>query len=140
LLSSAVASRERYEHRKWDYKHQVLEARYMPPWRIFLWVKFVEIVLQARPKALWRSLLQPDRAARHGMLWFTRMGRRVLIHEWWNFFFSDRRVRNGPTLEQFWGAPQDRQEIPLRIFRQRDLAKATPTVVITENPIVGTQP
>ena len=106
------------DQRLWDYKHQVLKTVNMPPWRIFLWVKFIEIVLQARPKALWRSYLQPDKAARHGMNWFTRMGRRVLLHEWWNFWFSDRRVIDGPTLEQFWGAPQDRQEIPLRIESQ----------------------
>lgn len=100
---------------KWDYKHQVLETIHMPPWRIFLWVKFIEIVLQARPKALWRSLLQPDRAARHGMNWFTRMGRRVLFHEWKHFWFHDRRTREGPTLAEFWGEPQDHEEIPLQV-------------------------
>ncbi|NET47859.1 MAG: magnesium-protoporphyrin IX monomethyl ester anaerobic oxidative cyclase [Merismopedia sp. SIO2A8] len=100
---------------KWDYKHQVLETIHLRPWRIFLWVKFIELVLQLRPKALWRSLFQPDRAARHGMAWFTRMGRRVFIHEWWSFFRRDRRVTDGPTLAEFWGAPQDHQEIPLQI-------------------------
>jgi anaerobic magnesium-protoporphyrin IX monomethyl ester cyclase len=113
-----IASQRRViqlDQQKWDYKHQVLETPHMPPWRIFLWVKFIEILLQARPKALWRSFLQPDRSARHGMFWFTRMGRRVLVHEWYSFLFRDRRVKNGPTLEQFWGAPQDHQEIPLRI-------------------------
>nr|MBX2865449.1 magnesium-protoporphyrin IX monomethyl ester cyclase [Leptolyngbyaceae cyanobacterium MAG.088] len=106
------------DQRKWDYKHQVLETVHMPPWRIFLWVKFIEIVLQARPKALWRSFLQPDRASRHGMNWFTRMGRRVLFHEWTNFWFCDRRTNTGPTLAEFWGAPQDHQEVPLRVSRQ----------------------
>ncbi|MEO1127409.1 MAG: magnesium-protoporphyrin IX monomethyl ester cyclase, partial [Cyanobacteria bacterium J06639_16] len=95
------------DQQKWDYKHQVLETLHMAPWRIFLWVKFMEVVLQARPKAIWRAFLQPDRAARHGQRWFTRMGRRVFVHEFWHFFFRDRRVSNGPTLEQFWGAPQD---------------------------------
>lgn len=103
------------DQRLWDYKHQVLETVHMPPWRIFLWVKLVEIVLQARPKALWRSLFQPDRAARHGMKWFTHMGKRVFLHEWWIFFFRDRLTRNGPTLAEFWGAPQDHEEIPLRL-------------------------
>lgn len=101
---------------KWDYKHQVLETPNLPPWRVFLWVKFIEIVLQARPKALWRSFLQPDRAARHGMNWFTRMGRRVFAREWWDFFFRDRRVSDGPTLEEFWGSPREDREIPLRIL------------------------
>lgn len=103
------------DKRKWDYKHQVLETRYMSPWRIFLWVKAIEIVLQARPKALWRAFMQPDRAARHGMNWFTRMGRRVIVHEFWNFIFHDSRIKDGPTLKEFWGTPQDHQEIPLRI-------------------------
>ena len=42
------------DQRLWDYKHQVLKTVNMSPWRIFLWVKFIELVLQARPKALWR--------------------------------------------------------------------------------------
>lgn len=104
------------DQRLWDYKHQVLKTKNMSPWRIFLWVKFIEIILQARPKAIWRSLFQPDLASRHGMNWFTRMGKRVLIHEWKNFFFSDHRVKDGPTLEEFWGSPQDHQEIPLRML------------------------
>jgi anaerobic magnesium-protoporphyrin IX monomethyl ester cyclase len=104
---------------KWDYKHQVLETRHMPPWRIFVWVKSIELIVQARPTALWRSFFQPDQASRHGMNWYTRMGRRVLVHEFWNFFFRDCRIRNGPTLGQFWGTPQDHQEIPLSISHQR---------------------
>jgi anaerobic magnesium-protoporphyrin IX monomethyl ester cyclase len=103
---------------KWDYKHQVLAATHMPPWRIFLWVKLIEILLQTRPKALWRLLFQPNKASRRGMYWFTLMGRRVLVHELINFFFGDRRVKNGPTLQEFWGMPQEHQEIPLSITRK----------------------
>ena len=121
------------DQRLWDYKHQVLATVNMPPWRIFLWVKFIELVLQARPKALWRSYLQPDKAARHGMNWFTRMGRRVLLHEWWNFWFCDRRVTDGPTLEQFWGAPQDLQEIPLRIESQPKSKRSTELTILENN-------
>ncbi|MEN9520452.1 MAG: hypothetical protein RLZZ381_3040 [Cyanobacteriota bacterium] len=112
------------DQRLWDYKHQVLKTINMPPWRIFLWVKFIELVLQARPKAIWRSYFQPDRAARHGMNWFTRMGKRVLFHEWWNFWFSDRRVTDGQTLAEFWGKPQDHQEIPLQIKSQENFVKS----------------
>lgn len=103
------------DQRLWDYKHQVLKTVNMPPWRIFLWVKLIELVLQARPKAIWRSYFQSDRAARHGMNWFTRMGRRVLFHEWYHFWFHDRRISSGPTLEQFWGAPQDDRQVPLSV-------------------------
>ncbi|HEY0720772.1 MAG TPA: magnesium-protoporphyrin IX monomethyl ester anaerobic oxidative cyclase, partial [Gammaproteobacteria bacterium] len=103
------------DQRLWDYKHQVLATRYMAPWRIFLWVKLVEVVLQARPKALWRSFFQPDPAARAGMRWYTRMGRRVWPYEWFNFLLRERRVKAGPTLEEFYGPPQEHLEVPLRI-------------------------
>jgi anaerobic magnesium-protoporphyrin IX monomethyl ester cyclase len=33
--------------------------------------------------------------------------------------FRDRRVKDGPTLAEFWGQPQDHQEVPLRIVRGR---------------------
>lgn len=111
---------------RWDYKHQVLSSRHMPAWRIFLWVKLIEVLVQARPRAIWRTFFNRDKAARHGMRWYTRMGRRVWFHEWKNFLFRDRR-KSGPTLEQFWGAPQDHEEVPLRIMRgkkQNQLADA----------------
>jgi anaerobic magnesium-protoporphyrin IX monomethyl ester cyclase len=117
----SIASERRViqlDQTKWDYKHQVLAATHMPPWRIFLWVKLIEILLQTRPKALWRLLFQPNKASRRGMHWFTLMGRRVLVHELINFFFGDRRVKNGPTLQEFWGMPQEHQEIPLSITRK----------------------
>ncbi|EAZ92297.1 B12-binding domain-containing radical SAM protein [Crocosphaera chwakensis] len=106
------------DQRNWDYKHQVLETYNMKPWRIFLWVKLIEIFLQLRPKALWRSFFQPDQAARYGMSWYTKMGRRVLVHECWNFLFRDRRISNGPTLKQFWGESQEDREIPLQLLTQ----------------------
>lgn len=124
------------DQRRWDYKHQVLETLHIPPWRIMLWVKFIELVLQARPKALWRAFFQPDKTARYGMRWFTRMGRRVWFHEWWTFLFRDLRVSDGPTLAQFWGEPQDLQEIPLRIGRQRNLDMKP----IAESAVTGDSP
>ena len=45
------------------------------------------------------------------------MGRRVWFHEMKNFLFNDRRVKDGPTLREFWGAQQDRQEVPVRVVR-----------------------
>ena len=109
------------DQRRWDYKHQVLATKRMPPWRVFLWVKFIEVCVQGRPKAFYRSFLQRDLAARRGMSWYTRMARRVWPHEMLDFFVN-RRVKNGPTLGEFWGAAQDREEIPLRITSKRSLA------------------
>lgn len=98
------------DRRRWDYKHQVLATRHMPPWRALLWVKFMEAALQCRPKALYRTFLQPDRRLRHAMRWYSEMGRRVWPFELRNFFLRDRRVKNGPTVAEFWGAPQDAEE------------------------------
>ena len=98
------------DRRRWDYKHQVLATRHMAPWRVLLWVKFMEAALQCRPKALYRTFLQPDRRLRYAMRWYSEMGRRVWPFELRNFFLRDRRKKNGPTVAEFWGAPQDAEE------------------------------
>ncbi|MDQ0466792.1 anaerobic magnesium-protoporphyrin IX monomethyl ester cyclase [Caulobacter ginsengisoli] len=98
------------DRRRWDYKHQVLATRHMPPWRVLLWVKFAEAVMQLRPRALWRVLTLKDPSVRRAQRWYYQMGRRVWPFELWNFLFRDRRVKDGPTLAEFWGAPQDAGE------------------------------
>ena len=95
---------------KWDYKHQVLALRHMSPLRLLVWVKAVEAVMQLRPRALWRVLAHHDRAIRAAQRWYYRIGRKVWFHEIGSFLFRERRQRNGPTLEEFWGAPQDAAE------------------------------
>jgi anaerobic magnesium-protoporphyrin IX monomethyl ester cyclase len=98
------------DQRRWDYKHQVLATRHMPPWRLIAWVKFIEAVVQLRPRALRRFIAHRDRRLRHGIRWYYRMGRRVWFHEIWNFLFRDRRLADGPSVAEFWGAPQDAEE------------------------------
>jgi len=98
------------DRRLWDYKHQVLATRFMPAWRVLLWFKFTELVVQLRPKALWRVLLHPDPGLRHAMRWYTRMGRRVWPHEVLGFLFRDRRTSHGPSVGEFWGKAQDQEE------------------------------
>lgn len=98
------------DRRRWDYKHQVLATRHMPPWRVLVWVKFAEAVMQLRPRALWRLLTLKDPSVRRAQRWYYQMGRRVWPFELFNFLFRDRRVKNGPTLAEFWGAPQDAGE------------------------------
>lgn len=95
------------DKRRWDYKHQVLASRHVPPWRTFATIKLIELLVQARPKALRRTYFHPDPTARHGMRWYARIGRRVWLHEVLCFLFRDRRVEAGPTVEEFWGPPQD---------------------------------
>jgi anaerobic magnesium-protoporphyrin IX monomethyl ester cyclase len=104
------------DRRRWDYKHQVLANRHVPPWRVLLWFKLTEMVLQGRPKALYRTFLQPDRRLRHAMRWYSQMGRRVWPYEILNFL-RDPLVSNGPTVHQFWGAPQDAEEESMAVMR-----------------------
>ncbi|MEI2456382.1 magnesium-protoporphyrin IX monomethyl ester anaerobic oxidative cyclase [Lysobacter firmicutimachus] len=126
----SVAARKviQTDPRKWDYKHQVLATRGVPPWRVLLWVKAIEAIMQLRPRALYRSLLHPDRDVLRGMRWYVRMGRRVWLRELFEFFFAGGRTRRGPSVEEFWGAslaehenalakPQ-RRRIPIRTLPQ----------------------
>jgi anaerobic magnesium-protoporphyrin IX monomethyl ester cyclase len=107
------------DRRRWDYKHQVLATRHAPPWRVLIWFKLTEVVLQARPKALYRTYLHPDPAVRDGMRWYSKMGRRVWPYEIKNFLFRERRVKNGPIVAAFWGAPQDLEEMALSVPREK---------------------
>ncbi|MCK6500148.1 MAG: radical SAM protein, partial [Nitrospira sp.] len=86
---------------RWDYKHQVLESRHVPNWRVLLWVKAIEAVCQLRPKALYRLLAHPDARVRAGMRWYSGIGRRVWIHEIVQWLFRDRRTASGPVLRDF---------------------------------------
>lgn len=88
--------------RYWDYKHQVLETPKVPAWRVFLWVKLIEAVLQLRPRALWRLWCQRDADLRHAQRWYTRMGRGVWLREWHDFL--TRRPSPGPTVAETLGA------------------------------------
>jgi anaerobic magnesium-protoporphyrin IX monomethyl ester cyclase len=97
------------DRRRWDYKHQVLATRHMPPWRVLLWFKFIEVVMQTRPRPLYRVLLHPDRGLRHAMRWYTQMGRRVWPYEIRNFLRDPLR-RHGPSVAAFWGEAQDAEE------------------------------
>jgi anaerobic magnesium-protoporphyrin IX monomethyl ester cyclase len=112
----------RTDLRQWDYKHQVMEVRRVPAWRVFLWVKLIEGVLQLRPRALWRAYFQPDLERRHAQRWYTRMGRGV-----WRSEFRDwlvQRTRPGPTVaEVLGGAPLPEQAMA----RGRPSRHAIPT-------------
>ncbi|WP_132255479.1 magnesium-protoporphyrin IX monomethyl ester anaerobic oxidative cyclase [Methylobacterium segetis] len=97
------------DRRKWDYKHQVLSTRNMAPWRVLLWFKATEMIVQMRPRALARVLFHSDPGLRHAMRWYTRMGRRVWIHEI-RGFLRDRLLKQGPSVRAFWGGSQDAEE------------------------------
>jgi anaerobic magnesium-protoporphyrin IX monomethyl ester cyclase len=107
---------------KWDYKHQVLSMRHMPPWRVFLWVKFVEVMAQTRPRALMRLIWHPDKKIRHAIRWYYRMGRRVWFHEMISFFLRETRVKDGMTVRAFLGAAQDAEEESMAVKKRKAAA------------------
>lgn len=101
---ATVAHREvvQPDTRLWDYKHQVL-ASALPPWRVLLWVKAIEVALQLRPQALARTFLSRDAEFRHGMQWYVKIGRRVWFREVGEFLFGPRPAGTGVRLGAFWG-------------------------------------
>lgn len=113
--------------RKWDYKHQVLATSRVPPWRVLLWVKAIEVIMQMRPRALCRSLFHPDRRVLHGMRWYVKMGRRVWFREILEFLFGAPRTTTGPDLADFWGPSLAANEYALGKPRKRIPVAVTDT-------------
>ena len=115
---------------KWDYKHQVLSTKHVPPWRVFLWVKLIEFIMQARPKALIRLFTLKDPKIRHAHRWYYQMGRRVWFHEVFGFFFRDKRLNKGPSLQEFWGESLEAHEESM-IKKSRTIAPGDRSKLIT---------
>lgn len=99
---------------RWDYRHQVL-ATGIPPWRVFLWVKLTEAVLQLRPRALWRVLAHRDPAIRKALRWCYGVGRRAWLFEVVAFLWQRRRPLDNATLSQHSGAHHELTENALAI-------------------------
>ena len=89
------------DQRKWDYKHQILKT-HLKPWQIILYVKLIEVIMQSRPKAVMRLFFHRDRKIRKAMAWYTRIGKRVWIYEWLQFWFNDKHTRKSVRLSEFW--------------------------------------
>jgi anaerobic magnesium-protoporphyrin IX monomethyl ester cyclase len=58
----------RSDLRHWDYRHQVLEQKFLQPWQVFLAVKLMEFCFHTRP-ARWRAFLMADRFRKRQLLW-----------------------------------------------------------------------
>jgi len=101
---------------KWDYKHQVLGMRRMPPWRLFLWVKLIEVVMQTRPRALRRLLWNPEPKIRHAIRWYYRMGRRVWFHEIVGFLSRDHTRPSGQSVQAVLGTSQQHEEEAMTLW------------------------
>jgi anaerobic magnesium-protoporphyrin IX monomethyl ester cyclase len=102
------------EQSRWDYRHQVL-ATGIPPWRVFLWVKLTEAVLQLRPRALRRVLAHRDPIIRKALRWCYRVGGRAWLFELRSFLSRRRHRTEEVTLAELWGPPQEVEEEALAI-------------------------
>jgi anaerobic magnesium-protoporphyrin IX monomethyl ester cyclase len=89
------------DQRKWDYKHQIMKTK-LKPWQIILYVKTIEVIMQSRPKAVKRLFFHRDKKIRKAMSWYTRIGKRVWIHEWLQFWFNDKHTTKSVKLSEFW--------------------------------------
>jgi anaerobic magnesium-protoporphyrin IX monomethyl ester cyclase len=87
---------------KWDYKHQIMELANLRPWKVMLYVKFIELILQTRPKAIFRWLFHKDKGLRKAMSWYNSIGKRVWLYEWIQFFFHDNITRRPIPITEFW--------------------------------------
>lgn len=88
---------------KWDYKHQVLASERVPAWRVFVWFKTIEVLMQARPRVLGRLLFHADAGIRHAMRWYTKIGRKVWFYEIFEFLFRTNLEKEGPLLSALIG-------------------------------------
>lgn len=87
---------------KWDYKHQILETPRLKPWKVILYVKLIELIMQTRPKAIKRWLFHKDRRLRKAMFWYNNIGKRVWVYEWFQFLFKEKRSKNPKPIKDFW--------------------------------------
>jgi anaerobic magnesium-protoporphyrin IX monomethyl ester cyclase len=95
---------------RWDYRQQVL-ATGVPHWRVFLWLKLTETILQLRPRALWRVVAHRDPAIRRALRWCYGVGALAWLFEVRSFLSKHYGgKKKDMSLAEFWGAPQDRDE------------------------------
>jgi len=90
------------DQRKWDYKHQVILTQYLKPWIVILIVKFIELIMQTRPKAVIRLFFHREARLRSAMRWYTCIGRRVWFYELVQFFFVTKLTKDKIKMKDFW--------------------------------------
>ena len=98
------------DRRRWDYKHQVLATRHMAPWRVLALVQVHrDGAAVASEGALARAVPpRPRTAPRHALVHADGPPRVAARDP--QVRVRDRRLKHGPTVAQFWGAPQDAEE------------------------------
>ncbi len=91
------------DHAKWDYRNQLLASRHLSAKAIFWLVKLMELVVHARPRALWRILFHKDRELRAHLRWCFRFSFRVWRAEVTEFVRRPPDERTTLTLAEWFG-------------------------------------
>lgn len=100
--------------KRWDYKHQVFLLPNVPAWRVFMWFKAIEVLMQTRPKVIKRMLTHPMPEYRQAMRWYSHVGKKVWFHEIIEFIFVTKHLKNPPTLNEFLGQSLSAREYALK--------------------------
>ena len=61
-----------------------------------------------------------ESSMRDAMRWYYRIGRQVWPHEIVGFLFRDQHQKDGPTLANFWGMPQDSERVSFTATRNKE--------------------
>ena len=86
----------------WGCADSRVDATRVPAWRVFLWMKLTEAVLQLRPRAVLRLLTHPNPRTRVALRWCYRVGRRAWFYEIRSFGTRCRTRPTNVTLADFW--------------------------------------
>ena len=89
---------------KWDYRHQLLGSRHLKPWQIFALVKWMELRIHLRPKALWRILRHRDPGMRRYLRWCFIYSARVWLYEVAEFVLHTRTPQQARSLREWFQA------------------------------------
>ena len=118
---------------KWDYRHQLLGSRHLKPWQIFALVKWMELRIHLRPKAVWRLLNHRDKAMRHYLRWCFFFSARVWLHEVAEFALRTRTPKRPMALRDWFRAKRAPAPtlVPIRMHASRpaDKTQAAGSVV-----------
>lgn len=88
------------DQRRWDYRHQVLEERFLKPWQLFFAVKWLELCFHLHPRKLWKLLRERDAFRRRQQWWTLWHTSHVWLGEIADFVFATKFVAEPDTLKE----------------------------------------
>jgi len=103
------------DQKKWDYRHQVFEQKYLKPWQLFLAIKSLEFCFHFRPRRLWSILCTRSTFRLRQLVWCQLHTGLVWFGEIAEFVLRTSFARRPKTLAEHYPsieAPQS-AKVPL---------------------------